>query len=608
MPGLHLVFKYDQFRHNESANINFALEKCLHHQDYKIRCEYDSSNLKIYSTGYDSYPITLSNAGNMLILIEGKIYNKPADRISDEVKKIFDNVKSNNYNYLKSWLKETDGDFIITCINTETSDWLILNDYLGRLPFYLFKEHDRIIISREILFYNNILGNISFDKIGISESLLFGYPLKDRTLFDNIKRIPPATLIYFISEEKRFHKIKVLELDLNSNKEEKPDNINELVETAVQLFKTGVHNRLDNTNWNIISLSGGLDSRSVAAACSGRNQNLIAATYVGYNKVAENDSKVAQKIADKLNLNWKLYNINSPTFDNALRLLGYKCGMNTLLSSFLLSFYQALLNDYGRNAIYITGDGGDKVFPDHRAPDKSWNIDKLIDYTVSTKYFLNIKQIAKLLSISAQDILHNIKSTFIDYPETDFRDKFKRFIIAERGIKWLFEAEDRNRFYFQSIAPMYSVPFFSFMMNVNDNLKVKYRFYNHFINRLYPEINKFENALWGMPIDNNLNYLLFSFMKEQVYPLLPGSIKRKLRIRLNKMDYISMHEYPVILNIWNNLIKQDEITDIFSVEELKKINNLSKAEFYLLFTVLLSVEFLVTGDSSMRKFSETQLI
>src|SRR5205807_318436 len=90
------------------------------------------------------------------------------------------------------------------------------------------------------------------------------------------------TLNYFNFEEK---------VHCNKNID---DNANELV----ALFSEACINRVNSARLPVLSLSGGLDSRSVGA-CLQRNEiSFSAVTFLDNDLGAESDVKIAEKLAD----------------------------------------------------------------------------------------------------------------------------------------------------------------------------------------------------------------------------------------------------------------------------------------------------------------------
>ena len=609
MPGLNLLINFEQkisLKNTTSEKLSSLDPLCLEINDPFGNVK----NLKAVFTAYEGYPYTIFDLGNIKIFLEGKIYNFVEKKLVDFFEELISLLEFADYHSRISTLIENfDGDFIIYLYDKANNLFFVINDPLGRLPLYIFTSSTKTIISRNYGFLVEQISFLEINKYAIAEDLLFGYPLGEKTFVKNVRRVKHGSIICcnLSSEKIKIHQY----IDFNfSHKIHTNKNLNEITDNLVQLFVEGTKNRLSINYQNILSLSGGLDSRSVLTAINLLNAKFRATTYIGYSKTADNDSVVARGLADQLNFQWDLIQLQNPEGLELNELLNYKYGLNTLGVSFLLLFLKELQHKFGNKLHYFTGDGGDKAFPDHRpALDLKNDVSLLVKYLVSNKYYFSIKKISNILSIAEKDLFEHLYSFFSEYPEQSVEYKFQRFIIVERGIKWCFEGEDRNRFYFWSVAPMYNYQFFEYIMNVNDNLKANHFLYYDFINKLNPEALKLNNALWGVPIDpGNLKFKYFLFAKDRVYPRLPASVKRILRMKLNKQKLFKISDDKIIEEIFNDIFESSEVNKIFNADAVKNLSPMSRTELYLLLTKVASVELLMDRKTSLANFLKNEFI
>lgn len=609
MPGFSFYYNKRSSLSNSSKFPREILNKLLHFENYFKEDLFLQNNLSISSTRYPEYPVQKREVGRHTFLIEGKFYNKLIDTLVKEIAKIFESssdeikIKQN----LKNYFQHIDGDYVLVIIS-DAKKVYVFNDFLARLPIYIYTDNSSVIISREARFILNLQNEIKYNKIGLGECLLFGYPLGEKTFFTGIRRIKPATLISI-----DLNTGNVDESILSDYNFEEKSNINldeaDLIDNLINLFNAAVTNRTSGENPNILSLSGGLDSRAILSSLHQQNINFTASTYKGYNPVSENDSRVAEQIAQKLNISWNLVEIDSPNGEEINKMIKIKNGLNTLSSAFLLNYFSKLRFQFSGGINFLTGDGGDKVFPDHRPGKNLSSIDELIEFTISNKYFFQPTQISRLLNIHKDDLLESLYNEFSFYPENSFNYKFVSFMIRERGIKWLFEAEDRNRFYFWTVTPFYSQPFFNFAMSISDDLKAGHKLYLKFLERLNPEIANFENALWSVPFDDNsFMYKIFKFASEDIYPKLPAGIKRKLRMKLNKLPEIELYNNTTESIILNSLFENETINGYFSYDHFKRIKSLNKTEYYHLLTLTMMMDDFSGESNVINKYLDTPFI
>jgi len=610
MPGISLIYKLKQSIEELLPKINFSIRQLIHNDDFKIIDLLKTKNLFVAATKFENYPLDILRDDEFKVILEGKIYNKSFDQINKELNSIIQKIGDNvalKMTVLK-FISETDGDYLLLIYDLKKEILLLFNDLLGRLPFYFTVWESNIIISREIRFLSNILENRDYDKTGIAQSLLFGYPLGKRTFIKNFNRVPPASLIFMSLKSGEWENSRLYDFNFEI-KEHSNLSMQKCTDDLIDLLTESCKARLFSNTKNVLSLSGGLDSRALAIILKSTMLDFSTATYLGYKEFAEKDAVGAEEIARRLNLKWDLIKVGTPKGIDVNKLIKYKNGLNTLSSVFLLAFYEKLVHKFGKNMVYITGDGGDKIFPDHRPTQKIRSVKELASYLISNKYFFTPAKIERLLGIKEADIIEGITSLLDSYPEQRLEFKFERFTIVERGIKWLFEGEDRNRFFFWSVAPYYGQFVFNYAMNVSDNLKSGHKLYNNFLASLSPELLNIKNALWNVPADSfDIRFRTFNFLKDTVYPTLPSAVKRKLRMMITKTAKIDLTNHKPMNELVEKLSNNKIISNYFSVKELKKTKVMNKTEFYLLLTVLLAIDDIEPSESILDRYFEQEFI
>ena len=225
-------------------------------------------------------------------------------------------------------------------------------------------------------------------------------------------------------------------------------NIEKNANDLVSLFSDACKNRADSGNKNIISLSGGFDSRSVAACFHINKIPFSAVTFVEPNKNHSSDAEIAKQLAYVFDFDLKTYHLTPPQGKDLLTLIRIKNGLNFLRMSFILSFFDKIKEIHGSTINYFTGDGGDKLLPDIRPPKKLKDLEDLVSYIISRNSIFSIRDVAAVTKIPETEIIDELRHHVSSYPENEVNQKYVHFLIYERAFKWLFEGEDRNRFYF----------------------------------------------------------------------------------------------------------------------------------------------------------------
>lgn len=196
--------------------------------------------------------------------------------------------------------KNEDGLFIY--FDKKSYEITIQSSFFGEIPLFYFLRSNNIIISTS---FPELLHNIndkkkltvSFDRIGIIESLIFDTPLRSRTLFENIKKAMPGKRLTIklesamLKEETLF----VLPFDKGNTVADKKkflNNATDIIQGVTSQFKK-LNNKI------ILPLSGGLDSRILACLLKANDIPFEAVTF---GPKESTDPFIAKKIAKELEM------------------------------------------------------------------------------------------------------------------------------------------------------------------------------------------------------------------------------------------------------------------------------------------------------------------
>lgn len=274
--------------------------------------------------------IDLSNAGHQpmnymnryTVIHNGEIYNYI------ELK---DDLKKKEY----SFLSQTDTEVIAAaydCWKDECVDYFegmfsfaiwdekekvlfAARDRFGEKPFFYFFDGNHFLFASEMK---------ALWAAGIehrpNQKMLFnfitiGYPDNpadpQETFFENIRRLPAATILRYNTLNKKLVLEKYWDIDFEKLNKKITDQ--EAIEQFTDLFNTSVQRRLRSDVAIGTSLSGGLDSSSVVAAASTfaihhSPFTAFTAVFPGFEK---DESSFAKQITDKFNLQQFTCNISA---------------------------------------------------------------------------------------------------------------------------------------------------------------------------------------------------------------------------------------------------------------------------------------------------------
>src|SRR5262249_15899979 len=147
-----------------------------------------------------------------------------------------------------------------------------------------------------------------------------------------------------------------------------------------------------------------------------------------------------------LSVPWYLIELGAANEKDPERLVRMKDGLNYVGLAHMLPFLAHVTGQWGRSATFVTGDGGDKIFPDLRP--KYWvrGADSLVRAIQHDHACLPASTAERIMRLEAGALEGELAELLRGYPEEDPVQKAVHFTIYERGRKWLFEGEDKNRF------------------------------------------------------------------------------------------------------------------------------------------------------------------
>ncbi len=601
MPGLSFAYDFRNTLASRFTRIGEALESLVHMPGYSSRVLAMDSRFLLAYTGYPEYPVRLVSLPDHLVVVEGRILGLSEDDIACEIKKLVSIIFSaEGRDEVRSWLMRTDGEFLIFVLRKQTGDVAILSDALGRLPCYFCNQEGILLFSREIRFVTSLITRREYDVMAIAQFLLFGYALGIRTFLENVQRLPPAFLLV-INGKTGATSLTVL---YTLNCEVKGPAELSVAENAKELsilFRESCQNRSADSSAKVVSLSGGLDSRAVAAGLQAVGAPFVGVTFIRSSDTDSKEAAVASRLAAYCGWDWEPYSLLPPSGKDVLELLRIKLGLNYLGMSFILPFFHRVGKTHGRNVTYFTGDGGDKLLPDLRPTFIRFRkLKGIANFIIHSQQSSSLRTVAALTRLDCSAIRKELVGTLEAYPEKEPSGKYVHFLIYERAVKWLFEGEDRNRFYFWTTSPFYSIRFFTYAMKCLDNQKRRYLLYRRFLENLSKMVTRVPEYASGFPLASRWLGLV-RHAKLVLEQWLPLGLKNVI---MREGSYSARS--PLVRCLQRQLRECTAITTSLSEDALKEIiehcQSYTKRELENLFTITSFIEYMETKHSSIEEY------
>jgi asparagine synthase (glutamine-hydrolysing) len=352
---------------------------------------------------------------------------------------------------------------------------------------------------------------------------------------------------------------------------------------------------------NVVSLSGGLDSRAVAACYQRQSLPACAATFIDHAESFAADARIAEQVAKLLDMEWRLFRLAAPRRRDVLKLLRLKNGMNSLGMSFLVPYLDEVRRAYGPKMIFVTGDSGDKALRDLTPAAKVQDLNSTVDYLIAQYAKFPLETVAALTGVKASEIIGEIRDQLSAYPEADWRQRYVHFVICERALRWQSEGEDRNRCYFWSATPFSGARVFNYAMGCPDEQKARFGLYREFLQALSPAAAAVEYAGMGGSVASDkfrVAAKALALLAERM------ELRRTVEKAAGPTDGYS-GDSMIVRCMRRQMATADLIFDYLSPTRMKSIVEASaeqsKEGFQNLFTITSIMEDMATGGSSLER-------
>jgi len=593
MPGINLTANLLQNEPIQIEKINLIQKGMLHSKRYFVQKIIAEDSINISATVYKSYPIEIFETKKYLIVIEGYIYNKDFQNVKNSVLKIADMISTaqKHKEKLRKFINESDGEFIIIIFDKSNNKLFVINDYLGKLPFYYYANSNNFIASREIKFITPFLNSLDFNKESFMEYLLYGFPFGKNTFIMGIYRMRPASLLSYNLNNSQFSDENNITINFDElSKKENDNSPKELKKIFLEVLGNRVK-KLSKAK-EILSLSGGLDSRAVLAGLN----YFIQPKAMSEDRNSGEES-YAKSLADNFNIDLKLVKPDSEKFlKNCEEIVFMKDGLLSTIQNDMLSILPKIVDIYGEKIAMYTGMFGGEIF--RYQPIYSKKTKQLLKFLLNTnegiKY--STKKVSRILNIEKKEIYEHLRSFLRSFNEKEVENKYIHFRF-EFNFRNEIEGEDKYRFFFWETSPFYSNSIFKYAYSLDKNLKDTL-FFRNFLYELNPKTCNVRDWNYKISLNNLKKISQFRFFEHSIrYPKIRYLIKSlvlfksrlsnlsKRKLEINKYKFIR----KMILNKLNN---SKLVIPYISVNETKKIvqKESNIIALYRLLDVILYIE------------------
>lgn len=573
MAGINLLFRKSKNSKNLNTFSDF-MSDILYYQNIWSQNSFDLSIHK-----HDGYPYSTFSNLEYDVFVEGKIYNLTNEELDKQLNNLYSELKKKSISQtnISDILFKLDGDYIIVFYDKINNRVLLLNDLYGRLPLYYAENREGFMISRNLDVIAKTLNKTAIDKYGVAEFLVFGYTVTDRTLIEGINYFLPGSLLTYNIDKNQHHIENIFTFNFEKLVSVTKKNYKAKLKESVTLFEQANLRRSYKTS--VIGLSGGLDSRVLAAALKNVNPSVNAVSRLSFNNREKLDVAIAKQIAETLNFPFQIVKSHEPDDSHINDIISLKGGLNSIENDYNLIYEKKIQSIYGSDFIYFTGDGGDRIKP-HIKINKANDLNDFVQKLIETNSRINLHQVVKMLGIDSVQFQNNIYNYVSSFPESSYGYKYLHFWIYNRGFRYVLEGEDRKRNFFWTVVPFYDHDFFLSVMSFPDSFKKDYKMFIDFMNVLDPRLSQIVNKNWGLrPNDWKLPAYLFMSKMSKEFKL---SIKRLVAIVKQNDRTINVSEDRIKILLEENNLYEETIYKSFL-----RNKNMNRSKYLFLRTPVL---------------------
>lgn len=473
------------------------------------------------------------------------------------------------------------GQFCIILITRESS--YLISDRFCTHPIYYCLQDNQLLFSINAAKLYEAANEKKLNKQTISNLFAFGHNVGEGTLLENVKSLPPASILSFTNQSLKLN--RYWEFSYKNQYEQNKHTKNEMLDfskTIIDGFKEAAIKQAKNEENYLIPLSGGLDSRYLVALYHSLNKHNFKTFTMG----SENseDFIYANQVKNILKLDHKNFTIDANKIWNHAQAFNKISGGIFPIHAPLQTFQ--VYENYENQAEIVCA----SQMTDTLTGGTLWRkkIQSLTNPNPSESYLLDI-YLQNSLSFCKEIFNDNFKEEFNHLPEritNTYQQKvfhplhnYFSFLINQRARHATFSGNlvALQSFSMRMISFDYSL--FDLLWEIPVSAKKNQTIYRLAFTHEFPDLAKVPRQGFNLPIDcSDTSYQLKIFLNK-IETTVQSNKKftplRKLLFRKKKESYVSHKEW--INTIWNTQIHSifsNRKEPIFQVVNYNTVNNI----------------------------------
>ena len=582
MPGLTGIL----YREVNTDNIYTSVDNMitlLLHEDYYVTDRKVDKHFALGSIDLNKgdFISRVIENDSYILGFTGQVYDQEVllEKISGDSKKAIDlpNLLLNLYKrYGPEGLAGLNGLYVAVIWDKKARRLHIVNDRYGFRKLYYWNAGNKFVFASEykaISWFPDFPKKI--DEFAFANLMTFGYVLDDRTLFEDIKLLPPASIA--IVQNGNFSIRKYWDYSFYEEGDPRLSE-DEYIDALAEKLTTAVQKRVNGVNRLALPLSGGLDSRTMAAVLYRLNSvDYIKAYSHGHRHCY--DVRFGRQIAKKLGYQHEYIFIPPDIFKRYAEGFVYLSeGMVNCEYSRRMLYRDIFRRD--NNFLVMSGFLGDSVCGGvfkYLEEDLYVNVPERI-YSLHVEAF-NEDELSRILKKTTWKRIkgYNLETirkslSNITHNNSFYQNRYAN--LYQRQRRFTSTLLDHYEFFGNSLAPFVDNDLVDFAIKVPLSLIKKSLLYEKMLIRHFPNVSRIGYSKTGMPImpsrwQEGLHWRINKYKSI----ILKTSIGKKLNHNYEENFHYDESLRGESSNLLEVLNENEYLSELINLEQLKKIKS-----------------------------------
>lgn len=487
----------------------------------------------------------------------------------------------------------------------------LVSDRMGTRPLYFALFENSIVFAPEIkaILKSGIKREI--DENGISDLFRFSHVFGNNTLFKGINQLPEASYLVYSKNSCNTYRYWNFPEYADAYSLEWPNKrkVNDFEDELIAIFSNAMkRNFTKNSDKILISLSGGLDSRYVAAFAKSLNVNPLVSFTMGPDD--SEDQKYSRLVASQLGMEHNQFVVKpQKIWTDAEKFAYYSDYMSMIYGP--IQGFEALEHFYRKTQITVSSQMCDALFGSTLSRRKIKALtgkDKFDEESKNT--LLNHFRLfddSSLKQVFSNEFYSRIKDNYKEIPQRYINSTnypihaYFNLLINEHVRRGTLSGNLMNNLFMETRMPSFDNDLIDFTYRLPLKLKEYQYLYRRAFTRLYPELAKINRQHYNIPIDaSNLRYRLSlleikgsAFIKSTKFAPLLKPIKKYNRPSYN--DYNQWFKHDLHKEMVNIVLDKKTLSrEIFNskgIEQLVSLHQNPQNNYSRLLWQIINLEY-----------------